>query len=51
MVFDGAPEDLTLEQARAIYGTEGLREALSEGVTSTSLEPLKEAARAAAVAL
>ena len=41
VVFDGAPEDLTLEQARAIYGTEGLREALSEGVTSTSLETLE----------
>ena len=34
--------------ARAYDGTEGLKEALSEGVTSTSLEPLKEATRAAA---
>lgn len=41
VVFDGAPEDLTLEQARAIYGTEGLEDALSETITSTSLATLK----------
>jgi phosphonate transport system ATP-binding protein len=48
VVFDGAPEDLTLEQARAIYGAEGLKDALSENVTSTSLAGLVPAARAAA---
>ena len=52
VVFDGPPGDLTLEQARAIYGAEGLREAFSEAVTSTSLDPLAaEPRRAAAVAV
>jgi phosphonate transport system ATP-binding protein len=47
VVFDGAPEDLTFEQAREIYGTEGLAEALSEAVTSTSLKSPTPPARVA----
>ncbi len=37
VVFDGLPDELTPEQAREIYGVDGLDEALSESVTSTSL--------------
>lgn len=36
VVFDGGPEDLTEEAARKIYGAEGLEDAFSEAVTSTS---------------
>jgi len=38
VVFDGAPDALTTDRAREIYGVEGLDEALSESVTSTSLD-------------
>jgi phosphonate transport system ATP-binding protein len=37
VVFDGSPSELTA--ARAIYGVDGLDEALSESVTSTSIGP------------
>jgi phosphonate transport system ATP-binding protein len=37
VVFDGTPDALTTDQAREIYGVDGLDEALSESVTSTSL--------------
>jgi phosphonate transport system ATP-binding protein len=38
VVFDGTPEDLTTEVARQLYGADGLEEAFSEEMTSTSLE-------------
>lgn len=44
VVFDGAPETLTAEAARDIYGVDGLDAALSETVTSTSIEPLPDVA-------
>ena len=47
VVFDGTPSDLTTEVARAIYGADGLREAFSEAVTSTSLAPIKPPVMAA----
>jgi phosphonate transport system ATP-binding protein len=37
VVFDGTPDELTEEAARAIYGADGLEEAFSEVITSTSL--------------
>ena len=37
VVFDGTPDSLTTDAAREIYGVDGLDEALSESVTSTSL--------------
>ncbi len=37
VVFDGGPDDLTEEAARKIYGADGLEDAFSEAVTSTSL--------------
>ncbi|EDP63710.1 probable phosphonate ABC transporter, ATP-binding protein [alpha proteobacterium BAL199] len=39
VVFDGSPSELTVDAARAIYGVDGLDEALSESVTSTSIGP------------
>lgn len=44
VVFDGDPAALTTEQAREIYGVDGLDDALSETVTSTSITPLPAAA-------
>jgi len=44
VVFDGAPDDLTAAAARDIYGADGLKEALSEAITSTSLEPARAVA-------
>ncbi len=38
VVFDGTPEQLTTEVARELYGADGLEEAFSEEMTSTSLE-------------
>lgn len=38
VVFDGPPEALTTEVARRIYGAEGLKDAFSESMTSTSLD-------------
>ncbi|MHB1103802.1 MAG: phosphonate ABC transporter ATP-binding protein [Devosia sp.] len=40
VVFDGAPDELTTEVARELYGADGLAEAFSEAMTSTSLEPV-----------
>jgi len=41
VVFDGTPDELTTDVAREIYGADGLAEAFSEAMTSTSLEPGK----------
>ena len=38
VVFDGTPEELTNTAAQRIYGVEGMAEAFSEAVTSTSLD-------------
>jgi phosphonate transport system ATP-binding protein len=38
VVFDGTPDELTTDVAKALYGAEGLAEAFSEEMTSTSLE-------------
>jgi phosphonate transport system ATP-binding protein len=40
VVFDGTPEELTTEVARTIYGADGLKEAFSEAMTSTSISPI-----------
>ena len=40
VVFDGTPEQLTTEVARELYGADGLAEAFSEDMTSTSLEAI-----------
>lgn len=40
VVFDGTPDELTTDVARAIYGADGLKEAFSEAMTSTSLAPV-----------
>jgi len=40
VVFDGTPEELTTDVARTIYGADGLKEAFSEAMTSTSIAPL-----------
>lgn len=37
VVFDGTPDDLTEDAAREIYGADGLADAFSESITSTSL--------------
>ena len=44
VVFDGPPDELTIQAARSIYGVDGLDEALSESVTSTSIGPAPGAA-------
>jgi phosphonate transport system ATP-binding protein len=44
IVFDGTPAQLTTAVAREIYGADGLKEAFSEAVTSTSLEGLQPVA-------
>jgi phosphonate transport system ATP-binding protein len=41
VVFDGTPDELTEAAARAIYGADGLKEAFSETMTSTSLAPAR----------
>jgi len=38
VVFDGTPDELTMDAARAIYGVEGMKDAFSEAVTSTSID-------------
>lgn len=40
VVFDGTPDDLTTDVARQIYGADGLKEAFSEAMTSTSIAPV-----------
>jgi phosphonate transport system ATP-binding protein len=37
VVFDGTPDQLTEAAAREIYGADGLKEAFSEAITSTSI--------------
>ena len=37
VVFDGTPDELTTSVAQNIYGADGLKEAFSESITSTSL--------------
>ncbi|MGN8022707.1 phosphonate ABC transporter ATP-binding protein [Phyllobacterium sp. 22229] len=37
VVFDGTPDDLTEAAARRIYGADGLKDAFSEAITSTSI--------------
>jgi len=44
VVFDGTPDELTEAAAREIYGADGLKDAFSEAITSTSLDALKGAA-------
>jgi phosphonate transport system ATP-binding protein len=46
IVFDGAPHALTEDAAREIYGADGLKEAFSAPVTSTSLPGRRSAAPA-----
>ncbi len=41
VVFDGTPDQLTTEVARELYGADGLAEAFSEAMTSTTLEAAK----------
>ncbi len=40
VVFDGTPDELTTDVARQIYGADGLKEAFSEAMTSTSIAPV-----------
>jgi phosphonate transport system ATP-binding protein len=40
VVFDGTPAELTVDVARDIYGADGLKDAFSEAITSTSLPGL-----------
>ena len=40
VVFDGTPDELTTDVARTIYGADGLKEAFSEAMTSTSIAPI-----------
>jgi phosphonate transport system ATP-binding protein len=40
VVFDGTPDELTTDVARSIYGADGLKEAFSEAMTSTSIAPI-----------
>ncbi len=40
VVFDGTPAELTTDVARTIYGADGLKEAFSEAMTSTSIAPI-----------
>ncbi|ATU91193.1 phosphonate ABC transporter ATP-binding protein [Phyllobacterium zundukense] len=37
VVFDGTPDDLTELAARRIYGADGMKDAFSEAITSTSI--------------
>ncbi|MGV3489963.1 MAG: hypothetical protein ACO1OG_01455, partial [Devosia sp.] len=41
VVFDGTPDQLTTDVARQLYGADGLKEAFSEEMTSTSLEAIE----------
>ena len=42
VVFDGVPAELAEAAARSIYGADGLEDAFSEAITSTSLGKLPE---------
>ena len=46
IVFDGTPADLTMEAAQAIYGVDGMDEALDESITSTNISNSFSAAAA-----
>ena len=50
VVFDGKPSDLTPAAAREIYGDDGLKEAFSEAITSTSLAALRPSTAVASIA-
>ena len=50
VVFDGTPDELTTEVARQLYGADGLAEAFSEDMTSTSLEKIQPKKKKAPVA-
>ena len=41
VVFDGAPEELTRETVRMVYGAEADGEEISEAITSTSIGPAR----------
>jgi len=41
VVFDGAPEDLTLDAVRLVYGADADGAEISEAITSTSIRPVK----------
>ncbi len=49
VVFDGTPDDLTTDVARELYGADGLKEAFSEEMTSTSLEAITPKKKKAAI--
>ena len=51
VVFDGGPDDLTSAAVNAIYGADGLKDALDETITSTSMAPPQSAKAGAAPAL
>jgi phosphonate transport system ATP-binding protein len=43
VVFDGTADELTEDAAREIYGADGLKEAFSEAITSTSIGAIRRA--------
>jgi len=51
VVFDGGPDDLTSAAVNAIYGADGLKDALDETITSTSIASPRAAKAGAAPAL
>jgi phosphonate transport system ATP-binding protein len=51
VVFDGPPEALTTDVARDLYGADGMAEAFSESMTSTSLEDVAPRKRRKSVPL
>lgn len=51
VVFDGAPEDLTTEAVRLVYGADSDGAEISEAITSTSIRPVKVRVPASAAPL
>lgn len=51
IIFDGGPDDLTEAAAREIYGANGLDEAFSEAITSTSLGGTRSGKKVPTVAM
>ncbi|WAX97274.1 phosphonate ABC transporter ATP-binding protein [Aminobacter sp. NyZ550] len=51
VVFDGAPEDLTIEAVRLVYGADADGSEISEAITSTSIRPVKVRAPVSAAPL
>ncbi len=49
VVFDGTPDMLTMDVARQLYGADGLKEAFSEAMTSTSLDSIPAGSSPAAI--